>query len=140
MINEKSFKVKKDGSVYCDCFCRTPELIENYDKAVADTTQVWDCHHRNEEYYSQKELKALGLYYDCPPCELIFMTRAEHRKMDSFCKRMSKANKGKTRSEGTRQKISETQKQKKQKCREAYKKSGRKDWNTFQKEYYKEIK
>lgn len=23
-------------------------------------------------------------------------------------------------------------------CREAYKKSGRKDWNTFQKEYYKE--
>ena len=123
---------------YAKMYCKSYEQIENYDKAVADTTQVWDCHHRNEEYYSQNELKALGLYYDCPPCELIFMTSAEHRKMDSFCKRLSESHKGKTHSEETRKRISKTQKQNMRECREAYKASGRKDWNTFQKEYYKE--
>ena len=30
---------------YC---CEDITLIENYDKAIADETQVWDCHHRDE--------------------------------------------------------------------------------------------
>lgn len=58
--------------------CKTPELIENYNLAIADKTQVWDCHHRNEHLYTEDELRSLGLYYNCPPCELIFLTRKEH--------------------------------------------------------------
>ena len=39
MINEHNAKK----------FCKEDiSKIENYDKAIADTTQVWDCHHRTE--------------------------------------------------------------------------------------------
>lgn len=30
---------------YC---CEDISKIENYDKAIADTTQVWECHHKME--------------------------------------------------------------------------------------------
>lgn len=72
-------------------FCKDFTKIENYDKAMADTTQVWDCHHRMETHnsdgekrlvdLSRPELKALGMYYDQPPEELIFLTREEHIKL-----------------------------------------------------------
>lgn len=30
-------------------FCKEyPSMIENYDKAIADKTQTWHCHHRDE--------------------------------------------------------------------------------------------
>lgn len=80
MINEKRFRIRKDGKPYSQTFCTKPELIENYDKAIADKTQTWECHHRNEKFYTMQELIDLGLYYDCPPCELIFLTLAEHNK------------------------------------------------------------
>lgn len=95
MICEKMFRLKKNGEPYKGCYCRHPELIENYDKAIADTTQTWEVHHRREEFYSQKELKERGEYFDRPPEELIFLTHKEHCKIDSFCKRMGKAIKGK---------------------------------------------
>lgn len=95
MINKQVFRLKKNGEPNCKCFCRHPELIENYDKAIADTTQTWDCHHRMEKYFPRKTLIAIGWYYDCEPEELIFLTPAEHRKIDSFCKRLSEAHKGK---------------------------------------------
>lgn len=76
--------------------CDTPELIENYDKAIADTTQTWQCHHRLETHNSDgerrlvditaKELKALGMYYNRPPEELIFLTVSEHRKLHQIGK------------------------------------------------------
>ena len=93
MINEYKFRLKKNGEPYTRCFCRHPELIENYDKAISDTTQTWVCHHRREELYSQKELIERGEYFDVPPEELIFLTQAEHGRIDSFCKRTSEANK-----------------------------------------------
>ena len=105
MISKKCFRLKKNGEPYCNCLCRNPELIENYDKAIADTTQVWDCHHRKEEFYSQKELKERNEYFDVPPEDLIFLTVAEHRKIDSFCKRMSESLKGKHLSEEHKRKI-----------------------------------
>lgn len=95
MINERAFRLKKNGKPNCECFCIHPELIENYEKAIADTTQTWDCHHRREELYSQKELIERGEYFDVKPEELIFLTREEHCKIDSFCKRISEASKGK---------------------------------------------
>lgn len=67
--------------------------IENYEKAMADDTQVWVMHHRLETHFSNgderqpnarlshKELKALGVYYKRPADELIFVTKANHNKL-----------------------------------------------------------
>ena len=67
---------------YC---CEDPSLIENYDLAIADTTQMWDCHHRSEILscgrFSVSDLKNFGLYYNRPASELIFLTRSEHRRL-----------------------------------------------------------
>lgn len=88
MINEQMFQMKKNGEpVKNKCFCRNPELIENYELAIADETQTWDVHHRREKLYSMKELIERGEYFDVPPEELIFLTHKEHCKIDSFCKR-----------------------------------------------------
>lgn len=110
MICEAKFRLKRNGMPYGDCFCRHPELIENYDKAIADKTKVWDCHHRKEEFYSQKELIEREEYFDVLPEDLIFLTVAEHHKIDSKCKRVSEAHKGKKHSEETKKKIGEAHK------------------------------
>lgn len=64
--------------------------IENYDKAIADKSQVWCCHHRDEirtlpsgmiALRTTEELKECGRYYDCPANELIFLTKSEHIKL-----------------------------------------------------------
>ena len=113
MINVEKFRIKKNGEPYFNCYCRNPELIENYDEAIADTTQTWDCHHIKEEFYSQKELIERGEYFDVSPEDLIFLTPSEHHKIDSFCKRNSEAMKGKKFSEEHKRKMSEAHKGKK---------------------------
>ena len=110
MISERHFQLKKNGEPYRDCYCRHPELIENYEKAVADATQTWQVHHRREEYYSQKELIERGEYYDVQPSELIFLTKEEHSKIDSCRKRVGKAHKGKLLSKEHKRKLSEAHK------------------------------
>ena len=77
--------------------------IKNYDKAIADTTQVWDCHHMTETWWncSRKDLIDNECYYNRKACELIFLTKAEHRRLH---------NTGKHRSEETRKKLSEAKK------------------------------
>lgn len=67
--------------------------IENYDKAIADESQVWHCHHRLETNFadgterpinarlSKDELIALDAYYNRPAEELIFMTKGDHRRL-----------------------------------------------------------
>lgn len=126
MICEKKFKLKKDRTLPNYCFCRTPELIENYGKAIADTTQTWQCHHRLETHnsdgerrlvdISSAELIALGMYYDRPPEELIFLTELEHKRLHNVEKGMKgkhhseewkRKMKGHSVSEETRKKISE---------------------------------
>ncbi len=94
--------------------CTTPELIENYEQAVADTTQVWECHHRLQTHTSDgerrlvditaKELKALDMYYNRPAEELIFLTKEEHGSLHH--KGKTPWNKGKHLSEKTRKKLS----------------------------------
>ena len=76
-------------------------LIENYDKAIADDTQTWHCHHRRETIYSAKELIEICEYYNRPACELIFLTKTEHTRLHQL---------GKHHSEETRKKISESNK------------------------------
>ena len=72
-------------------FCKDEvSLIENYDKAIADTTQTWECHHRDEirilpsgmvAHRTSEELKENGRYFGCPANELIFLTRSEHKRL-----------------------------------------------------------
>lgn len=107
MIGYKSFRLKKDGTPHKNCFCRSPELIENYEAAISDTTQIWECHHRREDEFSKKELISLGLYYDRPPEELIFLTKSEHTRLHM---NGNLYNKGRAISEETRAKLSESHK------------------------------
>lgn len=61
--------------------CDTPSEIENYQKAINDKTKTWDLHHKLEELgFSAKELIYLNLYYHVPADELVFLTRADHKK------------------------------------------------------------
>ena len=61
--------------------------IENYDKAVADQTQTWDCHHRleltldGEFAHSAEELQKMGMYLHRPYFELIFLPHDVHMKL-----------------------------------------------------------
>ena len=91
MISKKYFRVKKNGEPYKGSFCKHPELIENYDKAISDNTQIGECHHRLETHTSsgekrligitEEELTALGMYFDRPPEELIFMRTKDHCRL-----------------------------------------------------------
>jgi hypothetical protein len=134
MINENNFRIKKNGKPYSQCFCTKPELIENYDKALVDTTKTWHCHHRLETHtsdgerrlieLSRKELIALDMYYDRPAEELIFITKEEHTGLhfkgknreplsEEHKRKISKAEKGKKCgpfSEEHKRKISEARK------------------------------
>lgn len=109
-------------------FCKEDiSKIENYDKAINDTTQMWHCHHRDEVKVlpsgmtivrSKQELIENGRYYNCPANELIFLTKSEHSRLhkkgqilsEEHRRKISEAKKGKLRSEETRRKISESQK------------------------------
>ena len=70
------------NNVYKIC-CEDISLIENYNKALSDTTQIWCCHHRLEtdKNLSAKELISMNMYYDRPASELIFLSRKEHAKL-----------------------------------------------------------
>ena len=92
-------------------YCKEdPSMIENYDKAIADKTHTWDCHHRDEirtlpsgmvVYRSRKELIENDRYYNCPANELIFLTKSEHNKLHNKNRPLPPqgASKGKTWSE-----------------------------------------
>ena len=77
--------------------------IKNYDKAIADTTQTWVCHHMTETWWtcSKQELIDNECYYNRKACELIFLTHSEHSRLH---------NKGRTISDETRRKLSESKK------------------------------
>lgn len=68
-------------------YCKDYIKIENYTSALKDNFKGWVCHHRleltiNGEYaHNVKELIRLGMYYNRPPYELIFMRVTEHRKL-----------------------------------------------------------
>ena len=92
-------------------YCKDYKNIENYSKAISDTTQIWQIHHRREIYegLSVEELKKMNLYYNVSPNELIFLTITDHRKLHSG---ENHPMYGKTISEETRRKQSKTVKDK----------------------------
>ena len=87
-------------------YCKDYEKIENYQKALADDFKNWEVHHRLETHNSDgerrlvditaDELKALGMYYNRPADELIFIPIYDHSRLHM---------KGKHLSEETRKKI-----------------------------------
>ena len=105
--------------------CKDYKSIENYEKAKADNFKGWNCHHRLQTWTSDgerrevditvAELQALGMYYNRPAAELIFLTASEHsmlhqkgkQKSEEIKKKMSEALKGRQFSEETRKKMSE---------------------------------
>lgn len=93
--------ISKTSEKYC---CEDVSKIENYDKAMADTTQVWHCHHRLEVqgqfHNSVKLLKRCRMYWNRPANELIFLTKSEHRRLHG------RAGKGRRFSEEARRRIS----------------------------------
>ena len=115
--------------------------IENYDKAIADTSQTWDLHHRTEIWWNctAQDLIDNECYYNRKACELIFLTKAEHRRLHNknntyslglkrtteARKKMSEAHKGKTFSEEHRRKLSEAHK-------------GKSTWNKGKKNIFSE--
>lgn len=114
--------------------CEDISKIENYEEAINDTTQTWECHHRLETHNSdgerrlidltRDELKALEMYFNRPASELILMIGTEHRKLhnkgNKYCKgrkiseehkrKVSEAHRGKHLSEETRKKMSKARK------------------------------
>lgn len=105
-------------------FCKDDiSLIENYDKAIADNTQMWDCHHKleltldGEFAHTADELIRLNMYFNRPYFELIFLTHADHTRLHKPMKgrhcseqhkqRISNSNKGKHHTEEARRKMSE---------------------------------
>ena len=71
--------------------------IENYEQAVKDNTQIWDCHHRRETIYDREGLIEIGEYYNRPAEELIFLTKLEHMRVHHKGKSISKATRDKLR-------------------------------------------
>ena len=63
-------------------YCYEVENIENYEQAMADPLEIWDCHHRYEIYngrtISRSTLKNRGLLYNRPASELIFLRHEDH--------------------------------------------------------------
>ena len=102
-------------------YCKEYENIENYQKAKADDFVGWICHHRKGVDIPTEELQALGMYYDRPADELIFLTRSEHHSLHKKGKKrktmsdeakikLSISLKGRTFSEEHRKKLSEAAK------------------------------
>ena len=112
-------------------YCKNYQDIENYEAAKKDNFKGWECHHRLETHNSDgerrlvditvAELQALGMYYNRPSEELIFLRKGEHTSLrkvsDSTREKLRAAKKGENNpmygkhlSEETRNKISEAKK------------------------------
>ena len=108
-------------------FCKDYTNIENYEKAATDNFVGWCCHHRKGVDIPTEELQALGMYYNRPADELIFLTRSEHTSLHSKGNKYmmgkhhsaesnyknSEAHKGKHHSEEAKKKLSDVNKGKK---------------------------
>ena len=102
-------------------YCSEPiENIENYDKAVNDSDNLWDCHHRLEvqgQFRNSAELlKRCRMYWHVPASQLIFLREDEHRRLHLTGKslsselkdKISKSRMGHRMSEESRKKMSQS--------------------------------
>lgn len=67
--------------------CKEYWKVENYELAKSDNFKGWCMHHRLELHpdcslrFTKKSLIKLGLYYNRPPNELIWLTISEHGRL-----------------------------------------------------------
>ena len=113
-----------DLKYYKRHYCLDIENVENFEKAKADNFKGWHCHHRLETHTSDgerllvdisaAELQALGMYYNRPAEELIFLTTREHSSLykpsEETKKKISETLKGQPKSEETRKRMSDAKK------------------------------
>lgn len=107
---------------YC---CEDISKIENYEEAVNDITNTWECHHKMELIETgavvnstKQDLIDWGIYYNRPADELIFMTKIDHHRLhlkgkglsEEAKRKLSESNKGKKYSDETKRKMSEAHK------------------------------
>lgn len=125
-------------------FCNEDiDKIENYDKAITDSSKTWHCHHRDEirtlpsgitVIRSMQDLKDTGRYYDCPANELIFLTPSEHQKIhhDDTIHPLY----GKTRSDDEKKKIASSTRKSLRALATSYREykesGGTLSWNEYQ--------
>ena len=76
------------NEICAKCYCSEDmSLIENYKDAISDEERMWEIHHRREcdengrTLFTCKQLIELGLYYNRPASELIFVTKSMHWKL-----------------------------------------------------------
>lgn len=70
----------KQARAYC---CEPIEQIQGYAEAV-ESADKYHIHHRFEEMgLSRNDLMELGLLYNRPACELVFMNGREHNRIHS---------------------------------------------------------
>lgn len=82
---------RNNKSMFAYCISEEIEEIENYKVAKENDFKGWCIHHRLETHNSDgekrivnltvKELKELGMYFNRPAKEIIFLTRSEHLKL-----------------------------------------------------------
>lgn len=112
------FMISKNTlETYC---CESISNIENYKEAVS-SEELYVCHHRNEISMglSRQDLIMLGLYWNRPASELIFMKNEDHtsihhtgKTVTTETKRKLSENNGSHRQE-VRDKMSKTRKERK---------------------------
>lgn len=83
MLSQDCYKLRR--------YCKDGiENVENYDKAVSDTNNLWVLHHRDEirilpsgmvAIRTSDDLMDNGRYWHCPANELVFMLKDEHMAM-----------------------------------------------------------
>lgn len=59
-------------------YCKNIEQVENFSEAQKDNFEGWILHHKLEQIFTANELKAMGIYFNCKPGELMFIKVSEH--------------------------------------------------------------
>lgn len=107
-----------NSNAHLRLYCKEYYKVENYELAINDNESIWELHHRLEltldgKYaHNVNELKRLGMYFNRPYFELIFLRRDEHRALHLKARERSLTNvkisntlKGHIVTEETRNKI-----------------------------------
>lgn len=68
---------------YSVLYCTDYTKIQNYEEAVNDSENLWVIHHKLGLFIPREKLKELGLYFNRPPIELVYLTKEEHSFLHS---------------------------------------------------------
>lgn len=65
---------------YLKSYCSDYTQIENYDEAILDEDNIWQCHHKLEAWFTKQELIDMNRYYNVPPRELVLCKNQKEHK------------------------------------------------------------